>query len=601
MIRKKIILILTLILFFQLTHFSAAASGENPKKDEAVDSAKSAQFFKEKMKLFAELSKYSSTFMPDSEVYYSYLAFELSKEFDSLSGAGIHMFSIGTLQMQRDSLLPALDYLLEAEEDLEQCDCDSLKASVFFTIGSIYFLHDNYYEALNYFIKSLVLSEKNNFNNMRFDTYTMLAYMYNRMENSDDAEYYYLKLFELCDTTVYNKRTILGFYNIGSFYKNRNKYDQANQYFKKAIAIAYQMRYYQNLPLLYLEIGNMEFNKGSYDEAFKHYKLAEASIDKIDSANIFVRNFWKTNTAYYIGRYYFAKGDYHKSLEIFTKVYQVALDKKLIMLKSLSSKFIGVIYERLGKSDRAIHYYKVFYRLHDSIINSRNLARVTKLEMDYRYMKDMNQKRLKHLKMEQQYKNKIQTYYWHIIIGVLSFIILILAFIIYRGKQIVTAKSEKLKQEKLKAEKGLLQKELDYKNKELTTSMMYLLKNNNFISELSKKMNAAVVKLKPEHKKPFRDIIKEMDSGLRNNAWEDFEVRFNNVHHNFNEKLLKDFPELTPNELKLCAFLKLNMTSKDIATITFQTINSITVARHRLRTKMGIDRDENLVVFLAKY
>jgi len=86
-----------------------------------------------------------------------------------------------------------------------------------------------------------------------------------------------------------------------------------------------------------------------------------------------------------------------------------------------------------------------------------------------------------------------------------------------------------------------------------------------------------------------------MQSNVDNTVWGEFEVRFQQVHQDFYEKLREKYPDLTPNEIKICAFLKLNMTTKDISAITFQTVKSIQVARNRLRKKMGISRDENLV------
>ena len=147
----------------------------------------------------------------------------------------------------------------------------------------------------------------------------------------------------------------------------------------------------------------------------------------------------------------------------------------------------------------------------------------------------------------------------------------------------------------------MLKKDLETKNRELATSVMYLLQKNNLMHNLNEKMKKAILPLNPESKKPIQDLIREADMNLSNDTWDDFETRFKNVHTDFYDKLIKDFPELSPNELKLCAFLKLNMTTKDIATITFQSINSLTEARHRLRSKMGLDRDENLITFLAKY
>jgi len=91
-----------------------------------------------------------------------------------------------------------------------------------------------------------------------------------------------------------------------------------------------------------------------------------------------------------------------------------------------------------------------------------------------------------------------------------------------------------------------------------------------------------------------------MKLNVDNTVWNEFEVRFQQVHRDFYQKLTERYPDLTPNEIKICAFLKLNMTTKDISAITFQTVKSIQVARNRLRKKMGIDREENLIALLQQ-
>jgi DNA-binding CsgD family transcriptional regulator len=73
---------------------------------------------------------------------------------------------------------------------------------------------------------------------------------------------------------------------------------------------------------------------------------------------------------------------------------------------------------------------------------------------------------------------------------------------------------------------------------------------------------------------------------------------FGKVHRSFYEKLNEQYPNLTANERKICAFLKLNMSNKDIANITFQSDDALKKARLRLRQKLGIDRETNLAVFL---
>ena len=84
----------------------------------------------------------------------------------------------------------------------------------------------------------------------------------------------------------------------------------------------------------------------------------------------------------------------------------------------------------------------------------------------------------------------------------------------------------------------------------------------------------------------------------RRTNWNEFELLFQKVHSSFYENLNESFPNLTANERRLCAFLKLNMSNKDIANITFQSEEALKKARLRLRQKLGIDRDTNLVIYL---
>ena len=76
-------------------------------------------------------------------------------------------------------------------------------------------------------------------------------------------------------------------------------------------------------------------------------------------------------------------------------------------------------------------------------------------------------------------------------------------------------------------------------------------------------------------------------------------MRFVEVHKEFYEALNTAYPGLTPNEKRLCAFLRMNMTTKEISALTHQSVKSINMARFRLRKKMNMDHDENLISFLG--
>ncbi len=98
----------------------------------------------------------------------------------------------------------------------------------------------------------------------------------------------------------------------------------------------------------------------------------------------------------------------------------------------------------------------------------------------------------------------------------------------------------------------------------------------------------------------LREIITNYTILQKQTNWKVIEQKFDEAFKDFDQNLLEKHPKLTPSERRLCAFLRLNMTSKDIAVITFQKESSINQARYRLRKKLKISSDENLITFLSK-
>lgn len=80
--------------------------------------------------------------------------------------------------------------------------------------------------------------------------------------------------------------------------------------------------------------------------------------------------------------------------------------------------------------------------------------------------------------------------------------------------------------------------------------------------------------------------------------WEEFKLYFEDVHKDFFGQLKEQYPSLSPNELRLCALLKLNLSVKEMASLMGISPESVKMARHRLRKKLGLTSDQNLVEFM---
>jgi PAS domain S-box-containing protein len=139
---------------------------------------------------------------------------------------------------------------------------------------------------------------------------------------------------------------------------------------------------------------------------------------------------------------------------------------------------------------------------------------------------------------------------------------------------------------------------LEHKKRELISSALRLIQigelNNHLVSELA---NISQFTNK-QGSDLIRQLILENSNKSGENIWQEFESRFENVYHDFYKKLSEKFPELSQGEKKLCALLRLNLNSKDIAAITNQNPPSVDMARYRLRKKLNLQTDENLIDFL---
>lgn len=153
---------------------------------------------------------------------------------------------------------------------------------------------------------------------------------------------------------------------------------------------------------------------------------------------------------------------------------------------------------------------------------------------------------------------------------------------------------------KLQTEK--LQAELASKNRELANSAMTLVYKN----ELLQKLADDITKLKDENGKKLSDeqtrkIQKVINDGMNDERdWHLFENSFNEAHESFFKKLKAQHPDLVPNDLKLCAYLRMNMSSKEMSSLLNISLRGVEIRRYRLRKKLEVPHDKNLTEFLME-
>lgn len=170
-------------------------------------------------------------------------------------------------------------------------------------------------------------------------------------------------------------------------------------------------------------------------------------------------------------------------------------------------------------------------------------------------------------------------------------------------------REQQLKEEALLAEKGMirlrnehLKLEMVHKEKELANSTFMLIQKNEILGKIKNDM----LKIKSVvHDNAVRDelttavkrIGKEIDNEKQ---WQLFNTHVEQVHEDLFRKLKEKFPALTPRELSLCAYLRMNISSKEIATLMNISTRGVEISRYRIRKKMGLLRDDNLTDFMLQ-
>ncbi|MDJ1469477.1 two-component regulator propeller domain-containing protein [Cytophagaceae bacterium DM2B3-1] len=148
-----------------------------------------------------------------------------------------------------------------------------------------------------------------------------------------------------------------------------------------------------------------------------------------------------------------------------------------------------------------------------------------------------------------------------------------------------------------------LEQDVIRKSEELANSTMTLIKKNELLLQIKQEVLDIKTELgSKSNSSSFKEIIHLLESNIStDHDWQIFESNFNRVHEEFLQKLIHEYPTLTPSDLRLAAYLRMNLSTKEIAQLFNITYRSVELKRYRLRKKMNLDTDVNLGEFMMKY
>lgn len=198
-------------------------------------------------------------------------------------------------------------------------------------------------------------------------------------------------------------------------------------------------------------------------------------------------------------------------------------------------------------------------------------------------------------------QDKVKALYILLLILLVVLIYYVNKMKLQKHRQQLQLQYEREHEEKMsRLEKEKLLNEIDLKRKELANSTVLAAKKNEVLMQIQGELNKDKEKFSNQYR--MKHIMNKINNAVNNDdEWKIFETNFNELHEDFFKDLLAKYPQLTNKDLKLCAYLKMNLPSKEIAPLMGISVRGVEVHRYRLRKKLKVDTSENLTNWLISH
>lgn len=444
--------------------------------------------------------------------------------------------------------------------------------------NSIFFSNEEKYsEAIKVTFEALKYFEKTNNLDRVAACYNALGKDYGSMNNYKDAITYYLQAIEI-NKKLGNKEAIARNYNnIGAMYSGLKELDKASKAYEKAYEIISEIGDIQLLAQNLTNRGNIYEKKGDYVNS---KKMFQECLELCEKHNI---QFGILLSNINLGNTYFLMRDYAPAEHYFNKGLELAIAIKSQNIEALAYEKLAKLHVAKNNFEKAFFLIEKFHKI-DDILRSDKLAKET-LELKEKYESEKKSNTITVLKGQKLAQQLIIA----LLIGGILLLILVIQW--YRNKQ----KQSKLETALVLNEKNTLKRVVEAKEKELTVQITQLMKFEDEVRAIHDK----VITLIDNNIDTPDAINKKILTILANKSFEDvnevFNQRIAEVNEDLFKQLLGEYPDLSTTELKLCAYLRLGLSTKEIAQLLNKSVRTIESTRTDIRKKMKLLPQVNLV------
>ncbi|MCF8713239.1 tetratricopeptide repeat protein [Joostella atrarenae] len=411
------------------------------------------------------------------------------------------------------------------------------------------------------------------------------------------AKTYYFEALHISESINYIKGNALAESALGSCFEKQQNYEKALLHQNKSLNLFERLEDYNGLALVNENIGSIYEDKLDFKLAYQYFKKALSYI-------VLTEDFDRQiNILNNLGDSKRKVGDFSEALVYTLKAKNLALETNNSHQLESSYKDLSKHYNLINDFEKAYRSLQISDSIRDQILKSQNTQQVNSLQALY----DAKNKQAKiELLTKEKEVAKVEELLLLLVIIILI-VVAVIVFIYHKKKKENELISQRYKQqileadlEKKKIQEENLQREIALKTTSLSQYSLHLAHKNKILTQVANTLSNLKGRKQMDVQSKLTAIVAEINSELsEKQEWEQFMGYFQQIHPSFFDRLKEyTIEELSPSELRLCMLLKLNLSSKEVASILRITPDSIRVARYRLRKKLKIDSGEKLTRFL---
>ena len=473
-------------------------------------------------------------------------------------------------------------------------------------LGSVYEEMGLWTRAMNLYFDVLELRELSHRDDSYGSVLNNIGNVYFKQGYYDKAHVYYDSAIAFNARKGEKKELVNNYNNLAGLYYMEGDYARTLMALNQALAQIDKEKdpdmYYlvwQNIAVVYNRQGKRSVALELVKEALHYYEMSHRNLDKIQAYLLLATLYPQSSDS----ALHYMEAALHQAREVHNHAAEISALQALYGWH----KAVGDYHEACNILERTVW-------LQDSLEAMDNRMKIESIEATNAMEQENSSK---DLALQQMQIERLQSQKQELLlIGVLLCLVIALGVMYYRYRlqKKLKRESDDLavqrqaffdKEKKMMAQREQeLRDSLELKNKELTSKVLHLIRNNEFIVDINRELQQLLLELNPKDtakKEHIREMLVKLRDQGNEGTYAEFKYYFEQVHQSFYENLQKAYPSLTYKDIRLCSFLKLGLSSKEIASITFKEVRSVESARNRLRKKMNLDADVNLIEFFSKF